>query len=126
MRTLIIGLDAFDPAVFERLLAQGKMPVLEKYTKTGGYSRFGVSNPPQSEVSWTSIATGLDPGRHGLFDFVHRDPSDYGLSLSMLPMRSSRCATRFIPPTRATTIFDRSVHQGFRATTMWCSAASPA
>jgi predicted AlkP superfamily phosphohydrolase/phosphomutase len=126
MRTVIIGLDAFDPKVFERLAEHGRMPTLDRLAGTGGYSRFGVANPPQSEVSWTSIATGLDPGRHGLFDFVHRDPSDYGLSLSLLPMRSSRWATRFIPPTRATTIFDHAVHQGFPATTMWWPATFPA
>ena len=118
MRTLIIGLDAFDPAVFERLLAQGKMPVLEKYTKTGGYSRFGVSNPPQSEVSWTSISTGLDPGSHGLFDFVHRDVSNYSLSVSVLPTRKDIFGTRFIPPNQANTIFDQAVQQGYPATVL--------
>ena len=126
MRTLIIGLDAFDPAVFERLLAQGKMPVLEKYTKTGGYSRFGVSNPPQSEVSWTSISTGLDPGSHGLFDFVHRDVSNYGLSVSVLPTRKDIFGTRFIPPNQANTIFDQAVRQGYPATVLWWPATFPA
>ena len=34
----------------------------------------GTSIPPQSPVAWSSFITGLDPGRHGIFDFVHRDP----------------------------------------------------
>ena len=126
MRTLIIGLDAFDPAVFEGLVAQGKMPVLEKYTKTGGYSRFGVSNPPQSEVSWTSISTGLDPGSHGLFDFVHRNPSNYSLSASVLPTRKDVFGTRFVPPNQANTIFDQAVRQGYPATVLWWPATFPA
>ena len=119
MRTVIIGLDAFDPKVFERLAEHGRVPTLERLADAGGYSRFGVANPPQSEVSWTSIATGLDPSGHGLFDFVHRDPSDYGLSVSLLPTRSSQFATRFIPPNQASTIFDQTVRQGFAATTLW-------
>src|SRR5215470_18943567 len=126
MRTLIIGLDAFDPAVFEGLVAQGKIPVLEKYTKTGGYSRFGVSNPPQSEVSWTSISTGLDPGSHGLFDFVHRNPSNYSLSASVLPTRKDVFGTRFVPPNQANTIFDQAVRQGYPATVLWWPATFPA
>ena len=73
MQTLILGLDAFDATVFERLSAAGRLPNLTKYTESGRYSRFTVTDPPQSEVSWTSIATGLDPGGHGVFDFVLRD-----------------------------------------------------
>ena len=50
---------------------------LARLAELGGYSEFEIANPPQSEVSWTSIATGLDPGEHGMFDFVHRDPARY-------------------------------------------------
>jgi predicted AlkP superfamily phosphohydrolase/phosphomutase len=66
MRTIILGLDAFDPQVFENLYEQNRLPNLAKYVEAGGYSRFSVSNPPQSEVSWTSIASGLNPGGHGI------------------------------------------------------------
>jgi predicted AlkP superfamily phosphohydrolase/phosphomutase len=31
--------------------------------------------PPQSPVAWSNFITGLDPGGHGIFDFVHRDPN---------------------------------------------------
>jgi predicted AlkP superfamily phosphohydrolase/phosphomutase len=30
--------------------------------------------PPQSPVAWSTFITGMDPGGHGIFDFVHRDP----------------------------------------------------
>ena len=75
LQTLILGFDAFDPILFESLLDRGLMPNLAKLVGMRGYSRFAVANPPQSEVSWTSIATGLNPGGHGMFDFVHREPS---------------------------------------------------
>ena len=77
MRTVILGLDAFDPRLFENLHDQGRVPNLSRYVESGGYSRFEVTNPPQSEVSWTSIATGMNPAGHGIFDFVHRDPKTY-------------------------------------------------
>ncbi|MFN2128538.1 MAG: alkaline phosphatase family protein, partial [Anaerolineales bacterium] len=85
MRVMLLGFDSFDPEVFENLLSVGRMPNLEKYVKAGNYSRFIVSDPPQTEVSWTSIATGLDPGGHGIFDFVHRDPNTYTPYVSLLP-----------------------------------------
>jgi predicted AlkP superfamily phosphohydrolase/phosphomutase len=126
MRTLILGFDAFDPLVFERLVEKGLMPHLAEYVKGKGYARFSVSNPPQSEVSWTSIATGLNPGEHGIFDFVHRNPKTYTPSVSLLPTRSSVFGTQFVPPYNASTIFDYAVKQGFPATVLWWPATFPA
>ena len=61
MHTLIIGLDAFDPGIVERMFEAGKLPHLSKFVHKNGYARFAVTNPPQSEISWTSIATGFKP-----------------------------------------------------------------
>jgi len=126
MRTLIIGLDAFDPAFFEKLQSQGKTPNLSRLLQTGGYSRFRVSDPPQSEVSWTSIATGMNPGGHGMFDFVHRNPANYNLQVSLLPTQKNLLGLQFIPPITAPTIFDQTVEDGLPATSMWWPATFPA
>ena len=72
LKTIIAGFDAFDPNQFERMTEAGKLPNLSKFVQADGYRHFSVANPPQSEVSWTSIATGLNPGGHGIFDFLHR------------------------------------------------------
>ncbi|MFN8434533.1 MAG: alkaline phosphatase family protein [Anaerolineales bacterium] len=126
MRTLIIGLDAFDPTFFEKLHSQGKTPNLSKLLAGGGYSRFRVSDPPQSEVSWTSIATGMNPGGHGMFDFVHRNPANYSLQVSLLPTQKNLLGLQFVPPYSAQTIFDEAVEDGFPATSMWWPATFPA
>lgn len=126
MYTLLLGLDAFDPFIFEHLSSQGKLPNLTKLVSTGSYSRFSVSNPPQSEVSWTSIATGADPGVHGIFDFVHRNPSNYSLYVSLLSTRTNLVGTQYIPPVLANTIFDQAVSDGYPATSMWWPATFPA
>ncbi len=126
MHTLILGFDAFDPGIFERLAGQGKLPNLARYAEAGGYARFEVANPPQSEVSWTSIATGLNPGEHGIFDFVHRDPATYTPYLSLLPTRRGPGGTRFVPPHTAVTIFEEATQQGYPATSLWWPATFPA
>ncbi|NBD36306.1 MAG: hypothetical protein GVY30_09975 [Chloroflexi bacterium] len=126
MQTLIIGLDAFDPKMFERLSAEGQLPNLTQYAEAGGYSPFEIANPPQSEVSWTSIATGLNPGQHGIFDFVHRDPSSYTPYVSLLQIKSDMLGKRFIPPHTATTIFEEATNQGYPATVLWWPATFPA
>jgi len=126
MKTLIIGLDAFDPSFFETLSEQGKLPNLATLLKNGGYTRFQVSNPPQSEVSWTSIATGLNPGEHGMFDFVHRDPRTYALSVSLLPTGRGLGGLQFLRPHNAHTIFSVAAERGYPSTSLWWPATFPA
>jgi predicted AlkP superfamily phosphohydrolase/phosphomutase len=127
MRTLLLGFDAFDPRFFERLAGEGKLSNLNRYAEAGRYAHLQISNPAQSEVSWTSIATGLNPGQHGIFDFVHRDPSTYTPTLSLLPTRRNWFRQlEFAPPFQAATIWDEAVRQGFPATTLWWPATFPA
>jgi len=126
MKTILVGFDAFDPVFFERLHNAGRTPNLSKFVGNEGYSPFEVTNPPQSEVSWTSIATGLNPGGHGMFDFVHRNPETYGLFVSLLPTKSSLLGTQFVPPYNAETIFESAVKDGYPATSLWWPATFPA
>jgi predicted AlkP superfamily phosphohydrolase/phosphomutase len=65
MKTILLGFDSFDPMVFEEMASRAELPHLQKFLEKGGYSRLEVCSPPQTEVSWTSIATGADPGGHG-------------------------------------------------------------
>jgi predicted AlkP superfamily phosphohydrolase/phosphomutase len=126
MKTIIVGFDAFDPERYEQLAAQGRLPNLSKYMECGGYTRFEVANPAQSEVSWTSIATGLDPGKHGIFDFVHRNPANYSLHVSLLPTERKMLGVHFAPPHEAPTLFEYAVGQGYPATCLWWPATFPA
>jgi len=126
MKTLILGFDSFDPGVFEELAGKNQCPHLEKIGQGGGYSRLEVCSPPQTEVSWTSMATGADPGGHGIFDFVHRDPSTYIPYVSILPMRKTAVGEQFVPPYTAKTFFEEAAELGFPATALWWPAMFPA
>ena len=126
MKTLILGFDSFDPAVFEEMAGKNQLPNLEKFIQHGGYSRLEVCSPPQTEVSWTSMATGTDPGGHGIFDFVHRDPATYTPYVSILPMRKSALGEQFVPPYTAKTFFEEAADMGYPATALWWPAMFPA
>ncbi|MCJ7537142.1 MAG: alkaline phosphatase family protein [Anaerolineales bacterium] len=126
MRTIILGFDAFDPVFCEELLQSGRMPNLARFLTVDGYRRFEVTNPPQSEVSWTSIATGLNPGGHGIFDFVHRDPKTYTPFVSLLPTKRGFGGVQFAPPYSAPTLFDQTAKKGFPATSLFWPATFPA
>ena len=126
MKTLILGFDSFDPLVFEEMAGQSQLPNLEKLSQRGGYTKLDVCSPPQTEVSWTSIATGADPGGHGIFDFVHRDPTSYTPYVSILPMRKSPAGEQFVPPYTAKTFFEEAADMGYPATALWWPAMFPA
>jgi len=126
LKTIILGFDAFDPGFCENLFQKGSLPNLARYLGFDGYRRFKVTDPPQSEVSWTSIATGLDPGGHGIFDFVHRDPGTYTPFVSLLPTKRTVGGIRYAPPTSASTIFDQAAKMGYPATSLFWPATFPA
>jgi predicted AlkP superfamily phosphohydrolase/phosphomutase len=73
----VLGIDGLDPVILERLIGEGQLPSFSKLVAEGSYERLGTSNPPQSPVAWSNFVTGRDPGGHGIFDFVHRDPATY-------------------------------------------------
>ena len=73
----ILGVDGMDPVILQRLMDEGKAPNLKKLAEKGGFENLGTSNPPQSPVAWSNFVTGMDPGGHGIYDFVHRDPKTY-------------------------------------------------
>ena len=68
----MIGVDGMDPVFVERHWAE--LPNLARLRDRGSYSHLATTDPPQSPVAWSTFITGLDPGEHGIFDFVHRDP----------------------------------------------------
>lgn len=126
MKTLILGFDSFDPSVFEQLAGNNQLPNLSEFLEHGGYSKLEVCSPPQTEVSWTSIATGADPGGHGIFDFVHRDPETYMPYVSILPTRKSVVGEQFVPPYTSRTFFEEAASMGYPATALWWPAMFPA
>jgi predicted AlkP superfamily phosphohydrolase/phosphomutase len=73
MKILVIGLDAATMDLIEPWAQAGHLPVLAQLMREGASARF-VSTPNMHSASaWTSIITGLNPGRHGLFVFSDRD-----------------------------------------------------
>jgi predicted AlkP superfamily phosphohydrolase/phosphomutase len=126
MRSILVGFDSFDPAVFDSLHEAGRTPNLSRLLEQGGYSPLEVCSPPQTEVSWTSIATGVDPGSHGVFDFVHRDPKTYIPFVSLLPTKQTVVGEQFLPPYTTKTLFHEASEMGYPATALWWPALFPA
>jgi predicted AlkP superfamily phosphohydrolase/phosphomutase len=72
-RLIVLGVDGMDPGFLER--HWDALPHLAALRQQGGFRRLATTIPPQSPVAWSTFITGMDPGGHGVFDFVHRDPA---------------------------------------------------
>jgi len=81
-RVLVLGFDGLDYTVTRDLMAAGRLPNFSSLAAAGSFAPLGTSIPPQSPVAWSTFITGLDPGGHGIFDFIHRDPATMAPYLS--------------------------------------------
>ncbi len=87
-RVVIIGLDGMEPGRAKRLMETGRMPNLKAMAECGHFSKLGSTCPPISPVAWSTFATGVNPGKHQIFDFLSRD-----LNTCLPLLSSSRITT---------------------------------
>ena len=73
-RVIVLGFDGLDYELTRQMIGAGRLPGFAQLASSGGFAPLGTTVPPQSPVAWSTFITGLDPGGHGIFDFVHRDP----------------------------------------------------
>jgi predicted AlkP superfamily phosphohydrolase/phosphomutase len=73
-RVCCIGLDGTPFSLLQRMLADGIMPNLAALVREGTLRRTTSVYPWVSSVAWTTIQTGVNPAKHGIYGFVDRDP----------------------------------------------------
>jgi predicted AlkP superfamily phosphohydrolase/phosphomutase len=78
-RLTVIGLDSATFDVIDPLVAQGELPNLGRLLATGACGILRSTTHPLTPQAWATMVTGVNAGRHGLWDFVERDESGYGL-----------------------------------------------
>jgi predicted AlkP superfamily phosphohydrolase/phosphomutase len=71
-KVIVLGIDGMDPSFVER--HWDALPNLRALRDQGYFGRLRTTTPPQSPVAWSTFITGLDPDKHGIYDFVHRNP----------------------------------------------------
>jgi len=76
-RVIVLGFDGADPDLASRFMDEGKLPNLAKLRAQGSYTPLATTRPAESPVAWSSFATGMNPGKHRIFDFLTRIPNTY-------------------------------------------------
>lgn len=74
-KLLWLCVDSFDWNVIDPLISRGRMPRMAQLKSDGAWGTLQTITPVLSPVVWTSMATGMLPEKHGIFDFIATDPS---------------------------------------------------
>jgi len=76
---LLIGLDGADPVLAARWMDTGHLPHLARLRERGGFLPLASTRPPVTFPAWTTCVTGVNPGKHGIFDFTEVPPGAHGI-----------------------------------------------
>ncbi len=80
-RVIIFGMDGADPDLLFPWAKAGHLPNLFRVMESGAYGRLKSTVHPLTPQAWTSMITGVNPGRHGIFDFGARKSGSYEIEL---------------------------------------------
>ncbi|MGC1122572.1 MAG: alkaline phosphatase family protein [Candidatus Methanofastidiosia archaeon] len=75
VHTLVIGLDGATWDVLTPLIQKGELPTFKNLMDTGVHGPLTSTIPPVTGPSWVSVATGRNPGKTGIIDFINRKDS---------------------------------------------------
>ena len=126
-RVIVIGLDGLEPRIVEPLVAAGALPNLQRLSAMGALQPRRHHDPAQTPVAWSTFATGVNPGGHGIFDFLRRDPITYLPDIAL-----NRYAQKnvFLPPTvlncrRGKAVWETLSGAGIGSTILRCPCTFP-
>ncbi|HZO75438.1 MAG TPA: alkaline phosphatase family protein [Ktedonobacteraceae bacterium] len=69
MRVLLFGIDGLAFCVLDPMIERGLLPNFARVRNEGAWGILRSTTPPMTPPAWMSIATGLLPAGHGVYDF---------------------------------------------------------
>lgn len=96
-KLVILGFDGLEPTLVERWMREGRLPNFAKLAAEGGYQRLETSHSPESPTAWASFATGVNAGKHNIYDFLVRDPRTYLPDLGLVKRTPARFLFNYVP-----------------------------
>jgi predicted AlkP superfamily phosphohydrolase/phosphomutase len=89
-RVVIVGFDGMDPELASRFMDEGRMPHFSRMRESGTFRPLRTTFPAISPVAWSTFQTGVNPGKHNIYDFLARDASNYLPFLSSAQIREPK------------------------------------
>ena len=80
-RAFVLGLDGVPWSLIERWSDDGSLPNFSRLRREGAAGTLRSTTPATTAPAWPSIATGVQPDKHGIYGFRRLD-SGYGHSMN--------------------------------------------
>jgi len=74
---IILGIDGATWKVINQGIKKGLLPNFKKMINEGLWGDLLSTVPPVTAPAWTSLITGVNPGKHGIFDFLYHPYNSY-------------------------------------------------
>ena len=89
-RVFLLGLDGGSWNAFDHLFAHDVMPNFKRLCADGVRATLESTVPPITPVAWTSLMTGVNPGKHGVFAFTRqvKDSSYLSMPVNRMDMQT--------------------------------------
>jgi len=88
-RVMIIGLDGVTLDLIRPWAEQGILPTFKKLMQDGAWGPLRSVLPPVTAAAWSSFITGVNQGKHGIFDFTSRQDEGYEFGLVNSTLRQA-------------------------------------
>lgn len=69
-KVILFGIDGATWTLFNKFIEEGHLPTFQQVVKSGSYGTLMSTVPAVTVPSWTSMFTGVNPGKHGITDFI--------------------------------------------------------
>lgn len=89
-KTLVVGWDGATFDIIKPLVDMGRLPNVASLMKNGGWGRLESTVPPLTPVAWTTMTTGVNPGKHGVFDCMVYRPEMKKVGFVNAAMRQAK------------------------------------
>jgi predicted AlkP superfamily phosphohydrolase/phosphomutase len=96
-KLVILGFDGMDPDLVRRFVAERKLPNIARLIEQGGLYPLETTHSPESPTAWASFATGVNAGKHNIYDFLVRDTATYLPDLGMVRREPAKFLLDWIP-----------------------------
>ena len=95
-KLLLIGIDGATFDVIDPLLKAGKLPHLSRIIQKGCRATLNSLLIPTSPLSWSSIVTGKNAGKHRIFHFTEKIPGHYSIRFMNAGMRHGQAVWKIL------------------------------
>src|SRR5688572_6081077 len=115
-KMVVLGFDGMDPDLVAKWIQEGKLPNLQRIVDQGGLYPLSTTHSAESPTAWASFATGVNPGKHNIYDFLVRDTATYLPDLGMVRREPAKFLFNYVPVAKP------RLHSTRGGTSFWVTA----